>query len=285
MSKYEKYIKKKKEYKKLKELLNLLSVKQQGGVLDGYPQPIEIIKKILNGDTTPIISNKCDTLNELNIITSNEGRNNIGIVIKNNLFYKFGHNTNLWGDFKLGYMVSLLKPIYPYFIDVYTLMNCELTKNRTNRIVKNGDVLISQKGGDDIYSMSRKNFFYYIKIDEIEIQLDNTDSVIKEIYISDRYDEERQQIIKEKINPLLKQMHNEIEIEYKKLINPYMEQLVLFKNNFKTDLLTNLEVIFKQFFVLDILTLLYLGFCIFDKKSDNFMITIEDVKSEDINCY
>ena len=117
------------------------------GLLDGLIKPIQIIRKYYTTGIKPTLNNKCFEIQTISRL-ANTGRNNKGIgFIEPNIFLKFGADIN---DFIRGYFLSTLKPIYPYFINVYGFGSCEL-KNKSENRSELSDVLIAEKGTETIY--------------------------------------------------------------------------------------------------------------------------------------
>jgi hypothetical protein len=263
----------KNKYKKYKnKFLNLKIQNQLGGVISSF-KPLEIIKK--GREYKHSNDDFCILIKDLKLL-ENEGRNNLGIGFITDegkeLFLKFGRD--LWNDFVVAYCISTLKPVYPYFINVYGYTRC--MKNE-----KQMDVLVTQKANETIYKYFCRNTYNYIKtiIPDYEDIVSRLDEIFDETmeehnitYESDletlditKWDSEEQKLLK---NNVRKSYEDKAMPIFEKLFGSYIK----FKD-FVSTFMKNLAVISNQYFLLDMITLCYLGDFVSDKKSDNFMIT------------
>lgn len=244
---------------------------QIGGVISSFNK-----MEIINSEMPQLQRDFCELIGELELI-KNEGRHNMGILFINDegkeLFLKF-HDGSLLNDFKVGYFLSRLKPIYPHFIDVYGYTKCY----KNSRYM---DVLIAERGTETLWQYLSRNTESYIKsnlpdYDEIILQLDSFyDETIAEIgdvatTISTleitRYDTPDDITTKQKFKEVYE---SKIKPIYDTKIAPFF---LKFNAEFVNTFIKNILVIWQNFLIIDMITMYYYGTFIADKKYDNFMI-------------
>ena len=127
-----------------------------GNISWATPEYIESILASENPDLS-----RCDLIKDIKP-RSNEGRNNdgIGFVTIEGKEYFLKYSPNLLEEFKAGYLLSKLKTDYPYFLDVYSLFECQYVP-RGRSIPRLGQVMVAEKGGETIYEyLNRKSKEY-----------------------------------------------------------------------------------------------------------------------------
>lgn len=153
MDYYQKYIKYKKKYTDAKKMFT----NQRGGMFEQLPHPLEIIL-----DKSKIPTDQCGLIKDLKINTDNEGTVNLGVAIskEKKLFFKYARENSLYKEFRCGYLFSLLKQVYPYFLNVYGLIKCEVEGTRRGKIM--ADIIISELGTETITQYIHRHTYQYI---------------------------------------------------------------------------------------------------------------------------
>jgi len=200
----------------------------------------------------------------------NEGRKNdgIGFVKIDGVEYFLKYHTNLIEEFRTGYYLSKLRDIYPYFLNVHTILNCKY-KPRTSDMIKEGHILIADKGTETVYQYLNRNTLEYFNknIPEVQKKTLELDSEIEKI-------ENNVTMIKDDkmkhIEELIKKNYLDLSIEY-----------VKFKTDFEKLFIHNYKIMLNLYLLLDVVVMTSYNNYFTDKKSDNYMVKSE--KETDLN--
>jgi hypothetical protein len=209
------------------------------------------------------------------IIKKNEGRHNDGIgfitIEGNEYFLKYGDD-NILKEFKTGFYLSKLNNIYPYFLNVHSVLKCDyIPRNRKDK--KKGYVMIADKGNETIFDyLNRNTKEYFIKlIPDIIDRTNELDSKIEKIIgISDDNWISYEELENEEINKLIEDYYLNISKEF---LTFTVEFIPMFIRNYKA--------ILNSFILVDIMTLKKYNNYIGDRKSDNFMIHTETFSNDE----
>jgi hypothetical protein len=255
---------------------------QVGGMISSFNQ-----QRILETRSPDKIDGFCEAFESIELI-KNEGRHNLGIMFINDegneLFLKFGRKGYLFNDFKVGFALSLLKHIYPYFLNVYGYTEC-LRDNPVDHTKEEMDVLVVEKGTMTLWKYLAKHIYKYMLsilpdyesiVDTIE---KNVETVLNENGIN--IDDEGNMFIN--IGGTSIQTYLTDKVLYQKIIDqltdnlkPYIDRIqrayYKFDKEFTKQIIKNVRVIQQNFMLIDMITLSYYGQFIGDKKYDNFMI-------------
>ena len=286
-NKYLKYKKKYLKYKiknynsqsqslKPKRVITTVLQQQKGGNIswatDEYKQALI--------ETKEPDEDHCDLIKSVEIL-NNEGRHNLGIgivEIENNEYF-LKYDKDLFREFITGYYLSTLKPIYPYFLDVHSVLKCPFTSERSNNEIM-GQVMVVDKGTETIYqylNRKTKEYFIYL-IPDLKERIDMMDQSIQEILDSFLSKEHQQlgygleaTIGSDKYNDIIGKIDIVVRDFYLSLSSEYVQ----FKTEFVPLFIKNYKVIIDLFLLIDVLTLNQFQDFIVDIKSDNFMVKTE----------
>tara|TARA_B100001093_G_scaffold43771_2_gene37085 strand:+ start:317 stop:1591 length:1275 start_codon:yes stop_codon:yes gene_type:complete len=181
-------------------------------------------------------------------------------------------------EFKTGYYLSKLNTIYPYFLNVHSVLECEYKSIRTQNEIKNGHIMLVDKGTETIvqYLNNKCKEYLIFLIPDLEEKIKLLDNGIEDVLkkylnkneidinlynLEDNIDKQEYEIIT-----------NEIHILIKNFYLSFKEELITFQTEFIPLFLKNYKVIIDSYFLVDIVTLNNYNDYIPDKKSDNFMI-------------
>lgn len=234
-----------------------------------------LISNITNEYKENLIENKsvdsenCHLIKEI-IPKQNEGRKNdgIGFVEIDGVEYFLKYQLNLIDEFRTGYYLSKLRDIYPYFLNVHTILNCEY-KPRSSDTIKEGHILIVDKGTETVYQYLNRNTLEYFNknIPEVQKKTLELDVEIEKI-------ESDTTIIKDDkmkyIEKLIKNCYLDLSTEY-----------IKFKTEFVNLFLHNYKIMLNLYFLLDVVVMSSYNHYFTDKKSDNYMVKSE--KETDLN--
>jgi hypothetical protein len=264
-----KYLKYKTQYLKLKNMSG-------GNITWATPEYIENIISSTNPELT-----KCDLIKDIRP-RSNEGRHNDGIgfitIEGKEYFLKYGFN--LFNEFKTGYMLSKLRSVYPYFLNVHSLFNCDyIPKNSTESV--NGQVMIVDKArGETIYNyLNRKSKEYILDlIPDLEDRVRELDEHITKI-INDNLTVEEKGLINFELKKKNKIKYDSIISTVNEVVKSFYLSLsieiIQFQSEFVPLFIKNYKTLIDSYMIVDIFTLNKYNNYISDKKSDNFMVTTE----------
>lgn len=275
----QKYIKYKIKYLKLNNINSKDSIQTKimtGGNISWATQ--EYIESIISSNNPDLT--KCDLIKDV-VPKTNEGKNNdgIGFVTIEGKEYFLKYGSNLLNDFKSGYMLSKLKSEYPYFLNVYSLFNCDYVPRNSIKSV-NGQVMVVDKGHETIYNyLNRKSREYILDlIPNLVDRVRELDENITRI-INDNLTEEEKELDewnfkeknKEKYDYIISTVSELIKIFYLSL----SREIIQFQTEFVPLFLKNYKTLIDSNMIVDIFTLNKYNNYINDKKSDNFMIITE----------
>ena len=213
--------------------------------------------------TKSVDKENCHLIKDI-IPKKNEGRKNDGIgfvkIDGNEYFLKF--YDNLLNEFKTGYYLSKLNSIYPYFLNVHTILNCDY-KPRSTDTKKLGHVLIVDKGTETVYDYLNRNTINYFnnKIPILNEKTKELDSDIENILKNDKMEENEKAKYIEKI---IKNFYLNLSTKYAK-----------FKFEFVNLFIHNYKVMLNLYFLLDVVIMNSYNHYLGDKKSDNYMVKTE----------
>lgn len=226
------------------------------------------ISDITNEYKEKLIENKsvdsenCHLIKEI-IPKINEGRNNdgIGFVKIDGIEYFLKYNNNLIDEFRTGYYLSKLRDIYPYFLNVHTILNCKY-KPRSSDMIKEGHILIADKGTETVYQYLNRNTLEYFNknIPEVQKKTLELDSEIEKIEKNNSSKDEKMKHIEE----LIKKFYLDLSIEY-----------VKFKTDFEKLFIHNYKIMLNLYLLLDVVVMTSYNDFFGDKKCDNYMVKIE----------
>ena len=224
----------------------------------------------------------CDLITDV-LVLNNEGRNNLGIgfITIEGTEYFLKYSKNLINEFITGYYLSQLKNIYPYFLDVHSVLKCPYSSDRTKNKVEEGQIMIVDKGTETIYQYLNRKIKEYLQrlIPDLETKINKLDSDIENLLNEEltkeqkvMYDWElKKNIGIEKYNDIRSQIENFIKEFYSSL----SFEIIQFQTEFLPLFIKNYKVIIDSFLLVDVVTLSQYHNFITDKKSDNFMIKTE----------
>ena len=243
----------------------------------------EIIKQI--GNPSDIILNdrinSCDEIIKELTFESNEGQNNLGISVKEDIFFKLMYG-NIYPEkkklsFTIGYLISQLglRINYPY-IGVYGLLQCKTDNNNLMLISEKSMSLpryIDQKIRE-LFNYCFKDIFTYDDFKNI-IDKETTDLLtVKEFKINSRGNiiDNTNNIVDFSViyNLLNKPINKKILHIFSDLTTELLQFNKLLKN-----LINNILLIFrKQIIMSDLITWYYLQYFQIDRKADNYVVKI-----------
>ena len=246
-----------------------------GNITWATPEYIEQIISSKRPDLT-----KCDLIKDV-VPKENEGRNNSGIgfvtIEGKEYFLKYGYD--LYDDFRTGYLLSKLKPEYPYFLNVYSLFKCDYIPRRDQESI-NGQVMVVDKGSETIYYyLNRKSKEYILNlIPDLEIRVNQLDEEIIKI-INDNLTNEEKSLYDYEFKKRNLQKYNDIVSKINELVrNFYLSlsrEIIQFQTEFVPLFIRNYKTLIDSYIAVDIFTLNKYNNYIGDKKSDNFMVITE----------
>lgn len=244
-----------------------------GGISWSSP---EYIEKIISSRLPDFDLHKCSLIKDI-MPQSNEGRHNNGIgfitIEDNEYFLKYG--TDLFDEFKTGYLLSKLKSEYPYFLNIYSLLKCN------HKPSTEGQVIIVDKGKETIYNyLNRKSREYILKlIPDLKIRVNALDESITKIIDTHLTTDEKKLEFYELTEKIPKEKYDLINLSIDELIkNFYLDlskEIIQFQTEFVPLFIQNYKTLINSFMIVDIFTINRYHYYIDDKKSDNFMVTTE----------
>jgi len=246
-----------------------------GNISWSTPQYIE---SILTSESPDL--SRCDLIKDIKP-KINEGRHNdgIGFVTIEGKEYFLKYGPDLLEEFKAGYQLSKLKTEYPYFLNVYSLFECNYIP-RGRSIPRLGQVMVAEKGGETIYEyLNRKSKEYFNKlIPDLETKINQLDDNITKILTEELTEEEKtyyewdfKEKNMEKYNLITSKLTDLVKEFYLLLSKEY----VTFQSEFVPLFIKNYKKILDMYLPVDIFTMNQYQSYIGDKKSDNFMVTTE----------
>lgn len=272
-----KYIKYKKKYIELKNQ-KLKYLMRQKNITGGNISwaTTEYIDSIISSKIPD--QSRCDLIQHIKA-NKNEGRHNDGIGFINidgkQYFLKYGDD--LFNDFKTGYQLSKLRSEYPYFLNVYSLLECDYVSS--NGKSKKGQVMVVDKGSETIYNyLNRKSKEYILNlIPDLEAKVNELDEKIIKI-INDLTDDEKK-LYDFQLEKKDKKKYDLIISEINELVkNFYLSlsrEIIQFQTEFVPLFLQNYKALIDSYMIVDIFTLNKYNNYISDKKSDNYMVKTE----------
>jgi hypothetical protein len=235
---------------------------------------IENIIMTRKPDTT-----RCNLISDI-VLQQNEGRHNHGIAFVNiegeDYFLKY--HDDLLEQFKTGYYLSRIKPQYPYFLEVYSLLGCNyITRNGKDT---QGQVMIVEKGTETIYKyLNRKSMEYFLYIiPDLHQRVQQLDERIKKI-LDDMLTAEEKQMSKWELENKDKEIYDAIRKAVEGLIKEFYlslsKEIIQFQTEFVPLFILNYKALIDSFMIPDMFTLFHYQNYVGDKKSDNFMVKTE----------
>lgn len=224
----------------------------------------------------------CDLITDV-LVSNNEGRNNLGIgfITIEGTEYFLKYSKNLINEFITGYYLSQLKNIYPYFLDVHSVLKCPYSSDRTKNKLQEGQIMIVDKGTETIYQYLNRKTKEYLQrlIPDLETKINKLDSDIENLLNEELTEEQKvmyewnlkKDIGSEKYNAI----KSKIEIFIKEFYTSLSSEIIQFQTDFIPLFIKNYKVIIDSFLLVDVVTLNQYHDYITDKKSDNFMIKTE----------
>lgn len=278
----QKYLKYKMKYLELnnkKAKKSTYSKIMTGGAITWATQ--EYIEQIISSKRPDLT--KCDLIRDV-VPKENEGRNNSGIgfvtIEGKEYFLKYGYD--LYDDFRTGYLLSKLKPEYPYFLNVYSLFKCDYVPIRGQESIS-GQVMVVDKGSQTIYDyLNRKSKEYILNlIPDLEIRVNQLDEEIIKIINDNLTDEEKslydyqfKEQNLQKYNDVISKINEPVKNFYLSL----SREIIQFQTEFVPLFIQNYKTLIDSYMAVDIFTLNKYNNYIGDKKSDNFMVQTEPYK-------
>jgi hypothetical protein len=272
-----KYIKYKKKYLELNNIKSKYLMQQKiitGGNISWATA--EYIDSIISSKIPD--KSRCDLIQHIKA-KKNEGRHNDGIGFINidgkQYFLKYGDD--LFNDFKTGYQLSKLRSEYPYFLNVYSLLECDYVPS--NGKSKKGQVMVVDKGSETIYNyLNRKSKEYILNlIPDLEAKVNKLDEKIIKI-INDLTDDEKKLFdfqLEKKDKKKYDLIISEINELVKKFYLSLSREIIQFQTEFVPLFLQNYKALIDSYMIVDIFTLNKYNNYISDKKSDNYMVKTE----------
>ena len=217
----------------------------------------------------------CNLIENVEIL-DNEGRHNFGIgfVTIENKEYFLKYSSDLINEFKTGYYLSKLNTIYPYFLNVHSVLECKYNSIRTKKEFENGHIMIVDKGTETIvqYLNNKCKEYLIFLIPDLEEKIKLLDNDIEDVLKNNLNENEigidLYNIDKQKYETIT----NDIDTLIRNFYLLFKEELIRFQTEFIPLFLKNYKVIIDSFLLVDIVTLNNYNTYISDKKSDNFMI-------------